>query len=104
MKNTVVLLVLCGLNYFSFGQIKPTGFLPTASAVISGEVSYATAAFVEQFWRLPGNQGFDTSIYYVQKQLERVGFRPEGQGQARLTYRLKDAPSTARPGNQWMPR
>lgn len=92
MKNAVVILVLCGLNYFTFGQLTPTGFLPKVSTVISGEISYATTAFVEQFWRLPGNQGFDTSIYYVQKQLERAGFRPEAQGHGRLTYRLERRP------------
>lgn len=73
-------------------QIKPTTFLPVVRPVITGKLSYNTTAYVEQFWRLPGNTGFDSSIYFVQKQLEQAGYVQEGNSDSRLTYRLERRP------------
>ncbi len=69
----------------------------------SGDSALATTAYVEQFWRLPGNAGFDKSIYYVRDLLERAGFREEGAaGPAeRLTYRLERRPMERQ---AWEPR
>jgi len=56
-------------------------------AEYSGERALETTAYVGQRWRLPGNTGFDESIEYVRKLLEKAGFREEQQ--ERLSYRVE---------------
>ncbi len=53
-----------------------------------------TTAYVEQRWRLPGNQGFNESIYYVEKILKEAGFalQKNNEQEAPLTYRLETRP------------
>lgn len=56
--------------------------------------AYNTVRFVEQYWRLPGNKGFNESIFYVEAILKQAGFKKEntGEADARLTYRLEKRP------------
>lgn len=64
---------------------------------LSGERALATVAFVEQFFRLPGNRGFDASIDTVARLLERAGYVPESRATARerFVYRVESRPMTA---------
>ena len=57
----------------------------------SADNTYKTTAFVEQYWRLAGNKGFDESIYYVEKILKDAGFKKEikGETEGPLTYRIE---------------
>jgi aminopeptidase YwaD len=60
----------------------------------SGERAYAVTAFVERYWRLPGNPGFDASIARVAAALDSAGYVPQeraGPGD-RLTYRVERHP------------
>jgi len=59
----------------------------------NGQNAYATTAYVSELWRSPGNAGFDSSIYYVQKILEEAGYQNEIKApNARLSYRLERYP------------
>lgn len=53
--------------------------------------AFATTAFVEQFFRLPGNKGFDASIYRVEEILKKAGFvlQKKDEFEAPLTYRIE---------------
>ncbi|SEP31346.1 M28 family peptidase [Mucilaginibacter sp. OK283] len=53
--------------------------------------AYKTVAFVEKRWRLPGNKGFNESIYEVEKTLQQAGYKKEATGEADgpLTYRIE---------------
>jgi uncharacterized protein YkuJ len=53
--------------------------------------AYSTVAFVEKYFRVVGNEGFDASIYHVAKKLEKAGFVKESAAKAndRLTYRIE---------------
>jgi hypothetical protein len=65
-----------------------------ARAAYSADRAYETVAFVESHWRLPGNRGFDASIYRVAEILREAGYVPEeeaGAGDA-LTYRVEHRP------------
>ncbi len=56
----------------------------------SGETALATTAYVGQRWRLPGNKGFNESIYYVRDILEKAGFVEETKANGgSLIYRLE---------------
>lgn len=94
------------LSIFSFAfiaQIQAQGIKKQASKesveqIIQesfiGDLAYETTAFVEQYWRVVGNTGFNESIYYIAKNLERVGFVLEEKATAsnRLTYRIEKRP------------
>jgi aminopeptidase YwaD len=70
--------------------------------VVSGANALETVKFVERFWRLPGNAGFNSSITQVAAQLEKAGFVPEERARAsdRMVYRIEHHPM-ARP--TWEP-
>ncbi len=53
--------------------------------------AYKTTAFVEQFFRLPGNKGFDTSIYRVEEILKKAGYvlQSKDEFEAPLSYRIE---------------
>lgn len=56
--------------------------------------AFETVAFVEQRWRLPGNNGFNESIYYVEKILKNAGYVQENTASSgdKLTYRIEKRP------------
>lgn len=56
--------------------------------------AYKTVAFVEQYWRVVGNEGFNKSIHYVENLLKEVGFAEESSASSadRLTYRIEHRP------------
>ena len=59
----------------------------------SGDNALTTTSFVEKRWRLPGNKGFDESIYYVRDILEKAGYVEESQAQeGQLVYRIEKRP------------
>ena len=64
---------------------------------LSGDRARVTVGFVEQFFRLPGNRGFDASIDTVAALLTLAGYVPENQAKAsdRLTFRVESRPMTA---------
>lgn len=83
----------------------PPAFAPVTAAVareISGPRAFSTVAFVEQFYRLPGNRGFDASIDTVAKLLRQAGYVEEGSAKPtdRLTYRIESRPM---PAPAWSP-
>jgi len=60
----------------------------------SGEKAYETTAYVEQFWRVPGNTGFNNSIYRIIENLETAGYVNEdvADKKERFVYRLEKLP------------
>lgn len=57
----------------------------------TGDLAYETTAFVEQYWRVVGNTGFNESINFIARHLEAAGFVLEEKASAnnRLTYRIE---------------
>jgi aminopeptidase YwaD len=53
--------------------------------------AYSTVGFVEKYWRVAGNTGFNETIYRVEKILQEAGFQKEVKGEAdgQLTYRIE---------------
>ncbi|MCJ7465149.1 MAG: M28 family peptidase [Maribacter sp.] len=65
-----------------FKRIRPT---------FTGNIAYETTAFIEKYWRVAGNTGFNKSIHYVAAELEKAGYVLETQAteKNRLTYRIE---------------
>ncbi len=97
MKKYILLsLILICLKSSLVAQ-SPTESSPTDSyfkqirPIFSAENAYQTTAYVEKYWRVVGNEGFDSSIYYVKNILEKAGFVNEVQNptKSNLTYRIE---------------
>jgi hypothetical protein len=60
----------------------------------SGDKALETVAFVERYWRIPGNTGFNASINQVAGILERAGYVLEDRARPadRLIYRIERRP------------
>ncbi len=56
-----------------------------------GDLAYETVAFVEQYWRLAGNTGFNNTVYGIAEKLEAAGYVLEEKAKEtdRFTYRIE---------------
>ena len=60
-------------------------------AEFNADRAFETVAYVEQYFRVVGNEGFDNSIYFVEELLKEDGFIEESEAASndRLTYRIE---------------
>lgn len=100
---SIFLFIAC-LNPKNTSVHHPTvePFYEMVDAEFDGQKAYETVAYVEQFFRVVGNEGFDKSVHFVEKVLKNEGFVEETEATAtdRLTYRIEHRPLT-RP--TWQP-
>lgn len=93
MKKFKLLFLLTFIASFSFAQKSTAvdGYYPLLRAVYNGDNAYNTVGFVEKYWRIAGNTGFNESIFHVEKILQQAGFQKETSGEADgpLTYRIE---------------
>ncbi len=93
MIRAITLLLLLWMIRFLPAQPIIDSHFELVRGEFSGENAYATTSYVEQYFRLPGNSGFDSSIYYVQNILGAAGFKPEAaEPESRMTYRIERIP------------
>ncbi|SDH02642.1 Peptidase family M28 [Pedobacter terrae] len=90
MKTKILfLLLLAGVPCYAqnltdqYFKLTRTGFIE--------KNAYETTAFVEKYFRVPGNTGFNASIRYVENILKKAGFVEQKQDEfeAPLTYRIE---------------
>lgn len=78
-------------------QTTPAAFSAITRSVhsgINGDRAKSTVAFVQQFYRLPGKEGFDAAIDTVAALLRAAGYVEESSAPAaaRLVYRIESRP------------
>ncbi|SDR65673.1 Zn-dependent amino-or carboxypeptidase, M28 family [Polaribacter sp. KT25b] len=73
-------LVLSSLNYTDI-----------INQEFTGDLAFETTSFVEKYWRVVGNTGFNKSIYKIADELEKAGFILEENATENdiLTYRIE---------------
>ena len=56
-----------------------------------GDLAYETVAFVEQYWRLAGNTGFNKTVFRIAERLEAAGYvlEEKAKDSDRFTYRIE---------------
>ncbi|MBL0891715.1 MAG: M28 family peptidase, partial [Gemmatimonadaceae bacterium] len=95
------LALLAGSLLMAPGNAKAQATPPAFSAItrgvhggMNGERAKSTVAFVQQFYRLPGNEGFDAAIDTVAALLRAAGYVEESSApaNARLVYRIESRP------------
>ena len=102
-KNALIVLV-CSLILSSCKSQTATTdtYFDIVRPLFTGEKAYETTAYVEQFWRVPGNTGFNNSIHRIIENLEAAGYVNEDKASSnqRLVYRLEKRPME---GPTWEP-
>ncbi|MDD7915254.1 M28 family peptidase [Polaribacter ponticola] len=60
----------------------------------TGDLAYNTTSFVEKYWRVVGNTGFNKSIYKIESELVKAGYVLEDNATQEdiLTYRIEKRP------------
>ncbi|EAZ80174.1 M28 family peptidase [Algoriphagus machipongonensis] len=97
MKSKIALLgLLAALSFQTFAQKSPINpitkpYFKMVRPEFKGDLAYETVAFVEQYWRVAGNTGFNNSVDWIVKELEKSGYVAEENATAenRLTYRIE---------------
>ncbi|MEP2279696.1 MAG: peptidase M28, partial [Maribacter sp.] len=94
MKQGIVPALLC----FSFltgcsqhTEEKQVEYFNLVRPEFTGKLAYETTDFVEDYWRVVGNTGFDKTIYLIADSLQAAGFvlEEKAKDNDRLTYRIE---------------
>lgn len=92
----LLLFLIATSPFTSSAQSDPTlkGYYDQVRKQFIEQNAYETVAYVEQRWRLPGNTGFNESIFYVENILKKAGYVNEQKASStdRLTYRIERRP------------
>jgi aminopeptidase YwaD len=74
--------------------MKSSTYSDVINQEFTGELAYETTAFIEKYWRVVGNTGFDKSVYFIAEHLEKAGFVLEENAteKNKLTYRIEKRP------------
>ncbi len=95
MRITFLFLLLI-ISFGASAQSEPTlkKYYDRIRAAFQEQNAFETVAYVEQRWRLPGNIGFNESIYYVENILKKAGYINEAVAKTsdHLTYRIEKRP------------
>ena len=103
--STTACMTTTALHAQSGPRVIPGAFGAISAPIakeLSGDRARTTVGFVEQFFRLPGNRGFDASIDTVAALLGAAGYVPESRAKAtdRLVFRVESRPM---PTQAWTP-
>jgi aminopeptidase YwaD len=101
MKKNL-LFALLFVSAGAFAQTQTANYFKLTRAAFNEKNAYTTTAFVEQYFRVPGNTGFDASIHYVENILKKAGYVQEktNEFEGPLTYRIEKRPMKR---NTWEP-
>ncbi|MDY8134087.1 M28 family peptidase [Aquimarina sp. 2201CG5-10] len=97
--KTIILSIIVSITFFSCKkEVAPATntlyYFDIVRPQFSGNLAYKTTAFVEQFWRVVGNKGFNESVYKIASELEKAGYVLESKAnpEDRLVYRIEKRP------------
>lgn len=94
IKSLITVLICLAVNLLSAQEQKQNHYSDVINEQFTGDLAYETTAFVEQYWRVVGNTGFNKSIFFIAEHLEQAGFVLEEKAAStnRLTYRIEKRP------------
>ena len=89
-----MMIVFAGCNDKNEALLQEQQLREILNDKFTGDLAYETTDFVEDFWRVSGNSGFNASISRLVEHLEKSGFVNEEQAgeSGRFTYRLEKRP------------
>ncbi|MFY0591039.1 M28 family peptidase [Roseivirga sp.] len=95
MKRSLLFFVLIALFSFPLSGFQVdrlvNPYYELVDETFNKESAYNTVSFVEKYFRVVGNSGFDKSIYHVVEKLKAAGYVEENKAKAtdRLVYRIE---------------
>jgi len=100
--KTKILFILLFAGLSGYAQTSTDDYFKLTRTGFNEKNAYETTAFVEKYFRVPGNTGFNASIHYVENILKKAGFVEQKQNEfeAPLTYRIE---KRAMKNNTWEP-
>lgn len=92
--KTRILFTLLFAALGSYAQTTTDEYFKLTRNGFNAKNAYETTAFVEKYFRVPGNTGFNASIHYVESILKKAGFVEQKQNELEspLTYRIEKRP------------
>lgn len=94
-KSVFVLIVfVCSISKAQNISKNALSYSDLLNQEFTGELAYETTAFIEKYWRVVGNTGFDKSVYFIADKLEKAGFINEDKATSndRFTFRIEKRP------------
>lgn len=100
MHRRILALALLSLLTFDAGAQRPDAppavkrYFSLVKPVFDGQRAYDQVAFMDQYFRWPGNTGFNASIHRVEETLKAAGYVEESTARPSdvLTYRIEHRP------------
>ena len=98
----ILFFVLTAIASTAFAQSQIDNYFKLTRAGFNEKNAHETTAFVEKYFRVPGNTGFNASIHHVENILKKAGYVEEKKNEfeAPLTYRIEKRPMKR---NTWEP-
>ena len=96
MRKYIFIFLMLPIGLIVFAQktnnSQMDNYYPELRKSFNEKNAFNSVAFVEKYWRIAGNAGFNESIYHVEKILLAAGFVKEqkGEADAALTYRIEN--------------
>ncbi|QTE24057.1 M28 family peptidase [Polaribacter cellanae] len=75
-------------------KLPPKNYTDIINKEFTGDLAYKTTSFIEKYWRVVGNTGFNKSVYKIAEELEKAGYILEEKATKKdvLTYRIEKRP------------
>ena len=75
-------------------ELNTSNYADVINKEFTGDIAFETTSFVEKYWRVVGNTGFNKSIYKIAETLEKAGYVLEDKATENdiLTYRIEKRP------------
>jgi hypothetical protein len=95
-------LIITVLGCTTSTEKSSTPYFEMVRQNFTGEEAYETTAFVEKYWRVAGNTGYNETIHRIAAKLEEAGYILEENASPseKLTYRIE---TRAMDQNTWEP-
>lgn len=89
--KTKILFAFIITGFSSFAQNTTSNYFNLTRKGFNEKNAYETTAFVEKYFRVPGNTGFNASINHVEDILKKAGFvaQKQSENESPLTYRIE---------------
>ena len=96
IKAILIFLVsiTIGIHTQTLSSQTTQDYFNTIRPEYSGELAFETTSFVEKYWRVAGNTGFNETVYFIEKHLKSAGYvlEADAKDSDRFVYRIEERP------------
>lgn len=94
--SAIIFLLLIGVacKPIEIQKLNSSNYSETLNKEFKGDLAFKTISYIEQYWRVAGNTGFNNTIHRIENELKRAGFIKEENATTSdmLTYRIEKRP------------